>query len=273
MRIIKIHHINCATFNSISERFLNGYGKIFKPNKAVTHCLLIETNEGLILIDTGFSKNDIKNTNQIPLGLRIFFRPSLSIEETAFEQVLKIGYNPRDVKHIIVTHIDVDHVNGINDFPWATVHAMKPEFEMAKKKSSIISKMRYKGSVINTHSNWELYENCNDKWFGYSCITLKGISKDILMIPMSGHSKCNCAIAVKQEEKWLLHAGDIYMNKNEIALCSNKLPLTGLFQFFIQYNSCQRKHALKQLRNLRNNNLDRINIFCSHDFDEFMSFN
>ncbi|MEM6533336.1 MAG: MBL fold metallo-hydrolase [Myxococcota bacterium] len=40
---------------------------------------------------------------------------------TALAQVRERGFNPSDVKGLVLTHLDFDHAGGIADFPGACV--------------------------------------------------------------------------------------------------------------------------------------------------------
>jgi len=65
----------------------------------VCHCLLIETNQGLVLIDTGFGQRDIK----APLSrFSPFFmnlnRIKFEQKYTAVAAIEQLGLNPRDVR-------------------------------------------------------------------------------------------------------------------------------------------------------------------------------
>src|SRR3546814_19661406 len=87
------------------------------------YCLLIESDAGLILVDTGFGTRDVDHPHR---RLSEFFLTLNNIqlrpEETAVAQVRALGFDPRDVRHIIITHLDFDHAGGIEDFPAAAVH-------------------------------------------------------------------------------------------------------------------------------------------------------
>nr|WP_246148118.1 MBL fold metallo-hydrolase [Nonomuraea turkmeniaca] len=106
-----------------SRRLTNGTGGLFTAATLVCHCLLVETGQSLVLIDTGFGTRDAED----PVGslgrrfLRLT-RPELDPRESAVRQVIRLGYQPTDVRHIVLTHLDPDHTGGISDFPWATVH-------------------------------------------------------------------------------------------------------------------------------------------------------
>lgn len=79
----------------------------------VCHCLLVETAGGLVLVDTGFGTADVAGSRQVfsPI-LRSIARPALDPCETAIERVRALGYRAEDVRHIVVTHLDVDHAGG-----------------------------------------------------------------------------------------------------------------------------------------------------------------
>lgn len=116
---MKVHHFNCGTM----------------PLGLVSHCLLIETPSSLVLVDTGFGLDCVRAPDEIlGVGGRIL-RPVLDENETALRQVEGLGFDATDVRHIVLTHMDLDHAGGLADFPWATVHVHGPEFRAAMKPS------------------------------------------------------------------------------------------------------------------------------------------
>src|SRR4051794_30627432 len=99
----KIHHLNCGTLCPPGGRLVNR-----SPAKLVCHCLLIETDQGLLLVDTGFGLKEVTYPGRfIRPGLSQLIRPKLDESETAIRQVEKLGFSRKDVRHIIVTHLDV----------------------------------------------------------------------------------------------------------------------------------------------------------------------
>ena len=63
---MRIHHINTGTMCPIGRRFVNGTGSIFQRARMVCHCLLVETHDGLALVDTGIGLGDIANRPRPP---------------------------------------------------------------------------------------------------------------------------------------------------------------------------------------------------------------
>ena len=57
--VMRIHHLNTGTMCPIGRRLVNGTGSIFQRARMVCHCLLVETDDGLALVDTGIGLDDI----------------------------------------------------------------------------------------------------------------------------------------------------------------------------------------------------------------------
>src|SRR5208283_2919683 len=110
MNSLPVHHLNCACIQGLS---IGG-------RQLGCHCLLIETPaSGLVLVDTGLGVEDL--VNPVPrLGAEfsyLYARPKRDTRLAALEQIKAWGYAPSDVRHIILTHMDLDHVGGLVDFP------------------------------------------------------------------------------------------------------------------------------------------------------------
>ncbi len=58
-------------------------------------------------------------------------RPRLEVAETALRQIADLGFRIDDVRHIVPTHLDLDHAGGLADFPEATVHVHAAELRAA----------------------------------------------------------------------------------------------------------------------------------------------
>ena len=104
------------------QRYINGEGGLLASARLVCHVLLIEGADGLVLVDTGFGSDDVRNPRQISVPFTAMMRPRLEVGETAVSQVRARGFDPADVRHIVLTHLDVDHAGGLPDFPQAKVH-------------------------------------------------------------------------------------------------------------------------------------------------------
>ena len=111
----------------------------------VCHVLLIETDNGLVLVDSGYGTDDCADPRRVGPTRRLL-RAILSHAETAVHQIERLGYARDDVRHIVITHLDVDHAGGLSDFPAAQVHVTSAEALGAIRAPSRREKIRYRSA-------------------------------------------------------------------------------------------------------------------------------
>ncbi|SDM00031.1 Glyoxylase, beta-lactamase superfamily II [Nonomuraea jiangxiensis] len=266
---MRVHHLNCGTMHPASQRLINGTGGLFAAATLVCHCLLVETEQSLILIDTGFGTRDAEEpVRSLGENFLRLIRPLLDPRESALSQVIRLGYQPTDVRHIVLTHLDPDHTGGISDFPWATVHLHAREHEAGMLRPTRGERRRYRPNQWAHGPVWSTYdENDGDDWFGFAAVhQLKGLPPEILLIPLAGHSRGHTGVAVDTGARWLLHAGDAYFFRGEIDPARPHCP-PGLrmSQNMVQFNGPARHANLTRLRELRASHHDQVDVFCAHD--------
>jgi glyoxylase-like metal-dependent hydrolase (beta-lactamase superfamily II) len=110
----------------------------------VCHVLLVETANGLVLIDSGFGTRDCADPARRVGPSRHLIRPVLDAGEAAVNQIGRLGFRPGDVRHIVVTHFDGDHIGGIYDFPDAHIHVTAAEALGALRAPSRGEKVRFR---------------------------------------------------------------------------------------------------------------------------------
>lgn len=274
---MRMHHLNCGTFCPVGAYLINGRGSLAARGRLVCHCQLIETNEGLVLIDTGLGMPDVHDPkNSLPGAVwQAINQAQLRPEETAISQVRALGFNPKDVRHIVLTHLDFDHAGGLPDFPHATVHAFAREHDAAMMRRTPRERMRYAPRQFAHQPNWALYVTEGEKWFGFDAVrTIRGVgSTEVLLIPLLGHSRGHCGVAVNTPEGWLLNCGDAAFWHGELATPERRCPL-GLraCQNIFQFDRDTRLHNQQRLRNLIQFSGGDVKVFCSHDPDMMRRF-
>lgn len=250
-----------------------GPESMFERGHLTNHNLLIETEAGLVLVDTGFGLKEVANPGS---RLSKFFlemlKPDFREEMTAYRQIEALGFNPRDVKHIILTHLDFDHAGGLDDFPWATVHMMQAEQDYAQLQKTWLDRQRFRPQQWSTRNNWKGYSPSDgEAWFGFKrAQPLIGLPRDIALIPLVGHTFGHAGIAVKSEGKWLFNTGDAYFYHKEMDYehphCT---PGLTFYQKMMDKDYKARVWNQGRLRDLKQRHSDEIEIFCSHDVVEF----
>jgi glyoxylase-like metal-dependent hydrolase (beta-lactamase superfamily II) len=271
---LQIHHLNCATLCPVSAKLVNDVGSLFSPAKMVCHCLLIETKNTLILVDTGLGSQDLTHPENLGSLFRHIIRPKLSFAETAVEQVRKLGFSTHDVRHIILTHLDLDHAGGLPDFPSAEIHVSDTEYNSAMTIRSFRNEFRYRTTHWLHRPNWKTHTVEGDKWFGFEAVrAIDNKETDVLLIPLRGHTDGHCGVAVKSSDKWILNCGDAYFFHAEMSLhkpyCS--LGLT-MFQRIMENDRKARIHNQHRLQELKRNHGNDIQMFCSHDHSELCKY-
>ncbi|WP_427919195.1 MBL fold metallo-hydrolase [Streptomyces sp. cg40] len=195
---MKVHHLNCGTMHP------PGAG-------LVCHVLLIETANGLVLVDSGYGLDDIADPKRRVGPARFFVRPVFDPEETAVRQIEKLGFRRDDVRHIVLTHFDADHIGGLSDFPDAEVHLTVDEARGAVHAPSWRERIRYQKPQWEHGPKLVEHRPDGEAWRGFAAAKeLDAIAPGIVLIALPGHTRGHAAVAVDAGSRWLLHAGDAF---------------------------------------------------------------
>lgn len=272
---MRIHHLNCISTCPLGGKLMDGQTKtIFRRGRLTSHCLLVETDSTLVLIDTGMGLRDVANPKS---RLSWFFlaqvSPDFREEMTAVRQIERLGFNPRDVRHIVLTHLDFDHAGGLDDFPGATVHMLGKERDAAVAQKTWLDRQRFRPQQWSTRDAWRVYESGQgEPWFGFDSVrSLDGLPPEILMVPLIGHTYGHAGVAVKRDDKWILLAGDAYFFHAEMDVANPRCtPGLRFYQWMMEKDRGSRLGNQNRLRDLRKqHSASEIEIFCSHDLVEF----
>src|SRR3954470_8347889 len=128
---MRTHHLNCISACPLGGALMDGHSYSLRGRLAC-HCILLELDDTLVLIDTGYGLRDIASpATRLSKFFLSLMSPDFRTEMTAIRQIERLGFRAADVQHIVLTHLDFDHAGGLDDFPHATVHMMAAEREAA----------------------------------------------------------------------------------------------------------------------------------------------
>jgi len=252
---MRVHHLNCMTFT------LAGV-----PN--VTHCLLVETDEGLVLVDTGLGLADYAQPTRHVRVFTAINRIPCDPAETAVRQVARLGYDPADVQDIVLTHLHLDHAGGLPDFPWANVHVYAPEYEaaMRPKRFSFLERFGYEPTRWAHGPRWANHSLAGAQWFGLDGVrVLQSGPAEVWLIPLVAHSPGHCGVAVQTSQGWLLHCGDAYLRQMQV----DPVQPRSLFPWWFRPVERHFEKPVLRLRALAREHGDEVRLFCAHDRQTF----
>lgn len=260
---MKVHHVSCGTMCPLGFELMRVHPA---PHAMICHVLVIETGDGLVLVDTGFGTADIADPSRLGAPFKTFVRPTLDPRETALARVESLGFHARDVRHIVPTHLDLDHAGGLPDFPEAKVHVYARELEAVTRRATFHEKMRYRPAHFAHGPRYVTYEVAGERWKGFECVRqLEGLPPEILLVPTVGHTRGHVAVVVEHEGGALCHAGDAYFHRDELRPERPSCPAAlALFQSNVAMDDLARVRNRERLRLLARDHSE-VRVFCAHD--------
>ncbi|OBK43147.1 MBL fold metallo-hydrolase [Mycobacterium sp. 1081908.1] len=274
---MRIHHLNCGSSEPLGGRLMGGEGHPLRKARGVCHCLLLETDRALVLVDSGLGMGDIERpVERLGKPFVRLARPVLDPDQTALRQIRSLGYDPADLTHIVLTHLDPDHAGGLSDFPHARVHLLEDEHRAATAPSGggKVNPTRVNQKQWAHGPRWQTYRlGVGERWFGFEAVReLRGLAPEILLVPLPGHTLGHTGVAVRldstagSQDRWLLHAGDAYFARTELDRDNPRAPAgVALFEKRQQVDAAARMTNQARLRALVNAHPDQVEVISSHD--------
>lgn len=232
----------------------------------VCHVLLVETGNGLVLVDSGFGSHDCAEPARRVGPTRHVVRPIFSPEETVADQIERLGFRRDDVRHIVITHFDVDHIGGLSDFPHAQIHLTVAEALGAIRSPSWRERIRYRAAQWAHQPNIVEHNPHGEKWRGFAAAKeLDEISAGIALISLPGHTRGHACVAVDAGHRWLLHCGDAFYHYGTLDGKSHVPRALTTMESLVAFDRKRVQDNHARLAELYQRQDPDLFIVCSHD--------
>jgi len=177
------------------------------------HSWVIEHSEGIIVIDTGENVMAKQKNYYAPDGMTGFVNRKIlkfNIERSweIDEQLKKINIHPDDVSKVILTHLHLDHTDGLKYFP---------------KSEILVSKIEWNhpfGAMPQTFPKW-LRPNKIEFNERHSIFAgIKNVTQDgkVFCLSTPGHANGHMSVGLRVENMTYFFAGDTSFTQDQL-LC------------------------------------------------------
>jgi N-acyl homoserine lactone hydrolase len=181
---------------------------------------VIEHPEGLIIVDTGENSDSMevdKYLNQESWYARYQFKNACTVkigrESEINKQLQKINLKPEDVKLVVLTHMHLDHIDGLKYFPKQEI--MVGDFEYNHPDNvfkSILPSWFKPNKLIYKADKIEVFNEAFP-------ITQ---AEDLLYVPTPGHTLGHSSLIFKTDDFDIIFAGDSSYDQQQVL--SGELP-------------------------------------------------
>ncbi|AFZ72455.1 N-acyl homoserine lactonase family protein [Natronobacterium gregoryi] len=170
-------------------------------------CYLLEHPEGLVLFDTGISREMAADPAEYgPSGaahMTAFLETlDLAVGQSPTDHLAALGYEPEDVDYVVLSHLHVDHAGNVDAFPDAEVIVQKSELRYAFWPDGVQRLFYLEGD----------FSPLRDESMDVTAITgeydLFG-DGSVVAFPTPGHTPGHQSLAVELESKTVVLAADV----------------------------------------------------------------
>jgi glyoxylase-like metal-dependent hydrolase (beta-lactamase superfamily II) len=272
---MRIHHLDCGPMRPPGGALMDGVSR-GAFGHLTCHCLAIETErDGLVLVDTGLGLRDmIRPWPRLPWPNAAMLRFRFDPDRTMLRRLKRLGHSPREVRHIVMTHLDFDHAGGLVDFPHASVHLMEAEARAATRPDrGLLDRIRYRRVQWGDTRRWRMYpDRAGGRWFGFDAVAqLDGLPPEILLVPLPGHTAGHAGVAVEAPGGWRLHAGDAYFIRTEVHGDGACPPGAAAYEHLMAWRPSVARTNRARLRALVRDPMAPVAVFCTHDPVEYVA--
>lgn len=250
-----------------SSLLMAGKGSLLGGYPISLTCILVARPEGLVLVDTGWGSTTTRDPSFYPGTLFALTagKPHARREDTALGRIEALGMRSEDVTDVVLTHLDIDHVGGLVDFPQARVHVARVEHAARfTAKQPFRSRLHDSRAAFAHRPRFVPVEWTDHAELGFERSADVFGDGSVMLVEANGHTLGHAAVLVRVGGKALLHAGDAFVHRIELDAPAS-LPLgVRLYRRMLHENEPLASSTLSRLRAIREEHPD-VTIVNAHD--------
>jgi len=173
---------------------------------------LIELPEGIFIIDTG--ENSRVNENNYFRSSGLFanwfntsqFKFEVKPDDELDQQLKKIGIKINDIKSVILTHLHLDHIDGLKFFPETPVIVNRFEWEKPYGDLPKLYPSWFQPTLVDLDSDFLVFKKT------------KSLSEggDLIMVETPGHTHGHSSVLLRTDQGYILFAGDVVYHQSQL---------------------------------------------------------
>jgi glyoxylase-like metal-dependent hydrolase (beta-lactamase superfamily II) len=211
MVAVKRSHLTNRTAHFLTPLKIS-FDKHFTPFMPIW-VWVIEHPEGVIVIDTGENAEVLNPDYFNPAGKLIAaynkrnLKFSINKENEIGFQLRQLGIDKDNIKNMVLTHLHLDHTDGIKDFRNVEILVNEEEYK---------SPSGHFPELIPSWFNPKRVQYKNDMVSVFNKAYPITDREDLLLVPTGGHTKHHASVLFKTDDFDILFAGDVSYNQEQL---------------------------------------------------------